>query len=73
MPYANLRIGRYSASGMTYHITTVTKNRMPLFRDLRPARIVVCQLKALHDEGLAGHWFSVMGIAKYRRLAGKPS
>ena len=53
MPYANLRIGRYSASGMTYHITTVTKNRLPLFRDLRPARIVVCQLKALQDEGLA--------------------
>jgi len=21
---------------------------------------------------LSGHWFSVMGIAKYRRLAGKP-
>jgi REP-associated tyrosine transposase len=53
MPHTDLRKGRYSASGMTYHITTVTKNRLPLFRNLRPARIVVCQQKALHDEGLA--------------------
>jgi REP element-mobilizing transposase RayT len=53
MPYSDLRKGRYSAIGMTYHITTVTKNRLPLFQDLRPARIVVRQLKALQDEGLA--------------------
>ena len=53
MAYTDLRKGRYSASGMTYHITTVTKNRMPLFRDLRPTRIVVCHLKALQDQGLA--------------------
>ena len=53
MPYTNLRIGRYSTSGMTYHITTVTKNRLPLFLHLCPARVVVCQLKALQDEGLA--------------------
>jgi putative transposase len=53
MPYSDLRKGRYSAIGITYHITTVTKNRLPLFRDFRLARIVVCQLKALQDEGLA--------------------
>jgi putative transposase len=53
MPYTDLRIGRYSASGMPYHITTVTKNRMPLFLDLSAARVVVRQLKALQDEDLA--------------------
>jgi REP-associated tyrosine transposase len=53
MPYSDLRKGRYSAIGITYHITTVTKNRLPLFRDFRLARIVVYQLKALQDEGLA--------------------
>jgi REP-associated tyrosine transposase len=53
MPYSDLRKGRYSAIGITYHITTATKNRLPLFRDFRLARIVVYQLKALQDEGLA--------------------
>ena len=47
MSYANLRIGRYSANGMTYHITTVTKNRMPFFRDLRAYR-------GVSTEGFAG-------------------
>ncbi|MCU0735734.1 MAG: transposase [Methylotetracoccus sp.] len=53
MAYSDLRIGRYSALRMTYHITTVTRNRAPVFRDFHAARSVVIQLKMLHDEGRA--------------------
>jgi REP element-mobilizing transposase RayT len=53
MPYTDLRKGRYSAQGLIYHITTVTRDRKPLFRELIPARGVIREMIALQEEGLA--------------------
>jgi putative transposase len=71
MPYCDLRKGRYSAHGMTYHITTVTKGRAPLCADFTLGRVVVRQIKRLQDEGHADtlcfvvmpehlHWLMVL-------------
>ncbi|WP_139556001.1 REP-associated tyrosine transposase [Methylotetracoccus oryzae] len=53
MPYNNLRTGRHSAIGLTYHVTTVTRDRLPIFLDFDAVRLVVRQLKTLYNEGLA--------------------
>jgi putative transposase len=53
MPYCDLRKGRYSVSGVVYHVTTVTQDRVPLFSDLYRGRVVVRQLKILQEEGRA--------------------
>jgi len=37
----NLRKGRYSQQGQAYHVTTATKDRNPLFLDMRNARILI--------------------------------
>jgi REP element-mobilizing transposase RayT len=79
MAYSDLRIGRYSALGMTYHITTVTQNRAPIFRDFHAARSVVIQLKMLQDEGRAEtlcyvlmpdhlHWIMHLSPEDYERF-----
>ena len=53
MAYSDLRKGRFSQTGLVYHITTVTKNRMPYFTHLENGRKVVQQLAALQAEGRA--------------------
>ena len=53
MAYSDLRKGRFSQTGLVYHITTVTKNRTPYFASLDTGRKVVRQLAALHNEGSA--------------------
>ena len=40
-----LRTGRYSETGRTYLLTTVTAGRVPAFEDLRAARLVVGELR----------------------------
>ncbi|MCW8934062.1 MAG: transposase [Gammaproteobacteria bacterium] len=50
MGYDALRKGRVSEIGRAYFITTVSKNREPLFNDLYVARIVIKTMKCLHDE-----------------------
>ncbi|MDP2171728.1 MAG: transposase [Rhodocyclaceae bacterium] len=52
MTYNALRIGRFSEIGRAYNITTVTAGRVAVFADFSLARIVICQMRALHDEGL---------------------
>jgi len=49
MSYNNLRLGRYSASGVIYHVTTVTADRAAYFRDFAAARCVVREMRGLHD------------------------
>ena len=49
----DLRLGRHSESGRIYHITTVTRDRMPVFRALPAARAVIQVLAGLHDRGRA--------------------
>ncbi len=53
MPYTDLRKGRFSQSGMVYHITTVTKNRTPYFNLLANGRKVVQQLMESQNDGTA--------------------
>ena len=44
--------GRYSAAGQLYHITTCTHERRPLFADAACARVVIGQMRTLHDDRL---------------------
>ncbi len=53
MAYNDLRKGRFSQAGGVYHITTVTKNRMPYFALLENGRKVVRELIRLQAEGRA--------------------
>lgn len=53
MPYTHLRKGRYSQTGMVYHVTTVTLHRTPHFSELGKGRKVVQELKTLQEQGKA--------------------
>ena len=46
-----LRIGRTSESGRLYLLTTITRQRVPLFTDFVFARAVVRQLRKSDEEG----------------------
>ena len=46
-----LRHGRFSEPGRAYMVTTVVHQRMPLFQDWRVGRLLVAELKRVHDEG----------------------
>ena len=48
----NLRKGRYSEPGRPYLITSVTHNRIPVFTDLYCTRLVVNEMRKLHDSGV---------------------
>ena len=47
----SLRIGRASEAGRPYLITTVTRDRYPLFLDWRIGRLLVLQLRAATEQG----------------------
>ena len=49
MSYDALRKGRYSLQHQVYCITTVTRNRDPLFTDIIAARLLVHELRRLHE------------------------
>lgn len=46
-----LRKGRVSLPGQTYVLTTVNAARRPLFDDLSPGRLVVAEMRRLHEAG----------------------
>ncbi|UBM24780.1 transposase [Pseudomonas sp. p1(2021b)] len=46
-----LRRGRFSEAGRLYLLTTATRNRAPLFSELRLARAVVRQLRLSEQQG----------------------
>lgn len=48
-----LRRGRYSEPGRIYLITTVTRDRAPIFRNLEAARSLVRTLRSAQDRGHA--------------------
>mgnify|MGYP001562545057 CR=1 FL=1 len=69
---ADLRKGRFSETDRPYLITTVTRDRRPLFRDWRVGRLLVGQLRAAtlngHAETMAWvvmpdhlHWLMAPG------------
>ena len=51
MSYDALRRGRYSLPQQIYCITTVTRDRCPLFTDMTTARVLIRELRRLHDNG----------------------
>lgn len=48
-----LRKGRVSLPGQAYHVTAVTLDRMPVFSDLRSARLLVNVLRETQTRGKA--------------------
>ena len=52
MPRDALRRGRTSLPHHAYHVTTCTHGRTALFHDPANARLVIAQMRALHDERL---------------------
>ncbi len=51
MTYNALRKGRFSEPNRAYFITAVIRDRRPVFSDLYIARMLVRQMRVLHDEG----------------------
>ena len=51
MSYDALRRGRHSLQHQVYCITTVTRDRHPLFTDINTARLLVHELRRLHEYG----------------------
>jgi putative transposase len=51
MSHDALRKGRYSLTDQIYCITTVVQNRYPLFNDISTARLLIRELRRLHEEG----------------------
>ncbi len=49
MSYDELRKGRYSIPNQIYCVTTVTRNRRPLFNEINTARSLVHELRRLHE------------------------
>ncbi|MEO8491142.1 REP-associated tyrosine transposase [Pseudomonas sp.] len=47
-----LRRGRYSEPGRAYLVTAVVHQRQPLFRNFQLGRLLVAELKRVHDNGL---------------------
>jgi REP element-mobilizing transposase RayT len=67
-----LRKGRVSEAGRAYVLTTITHQRQPVFNDWRLARLLIVEMRRLHDakavESLAWvimpdhiHWLLVLG------------
>ena len=52
MSYNQLLKGRCSQAFYVYHITICTKNKHPYFADFHSARILIHEMKKLHDEQL---------------------
>jgi putative transposase len=51
MPYEDLRRGRHSVPNQAYHVTTVTAARVQYFAEFALARIVVGEMRRIHDQG----------------------
>ena len=75
MPRDSLRKGRVSLPGCAYHVTACTHDRRPIFSDLGCARLLVAEMRRLHDAALVDslawvimpdhvHWLFVLGEAE---------
>ena len=51
MPRDDLLKGRFSSPEYIYHVTTCTEARRPLFREFFCGRLVVKEMRELHDDG----------------------
>lgn len=68
----SLRAGRFSEAGRIYLLTTIVRQRQPLFTDLHLARLLVWELRAAHAKQLVSslawvvmpdhlHWLVQLG------------
>ena len=48
-----LRLGRHSADGQVYLLTTITHQREPIFADFQCARVVIQQMRLCCEQGLS--------------------
>lgn len=55
-----LRRGRWSETGRIYLVTAVTENRIPIFRDMSHARLVIGELRLADELGLSVTWTFVV-------------
>jgi REP element-mobilizing transposase RayT len=51
MSYNSLRKGRFSEPDRAYFITAVVRGRRPVFATLPAARLLIREMRLLHDEG----------------------
>lgn len=72
MTYNALRKGRFSEPNRAYFITAVVRKRRPVFVNLCAARLLIREMRTLHDEGAVGslawvvmpdhvHWLFQLG------------
>ena len=52
MPYSDLQTGRFSQNNQIYFVTTVLHQRKPLFQDLFCGKIIVHEMKTLHERNV---------------------
>ena len=52
MTYNDLRKGRWSSPGHAYTLTFVTRDRFPFFNDFSLGRMVVAEMRGLHEQGV---------------------
>ncbi len=73
-----LRRGRYSEPGGIYLLTVCTHRREPLFRDWRAGRLVVAEMRRLHELGwvdslawvvMPDHWHWLLQLGEAIDLA----
>ncbi len=79
MPYDDLLTGRYSETYRIYFVTCVLANRsLRFFEDFALARVVVEEMKALHDNGDAAflawvvmpdHWHGLLQLQESMSLS----
>ncbi|MCO5096894.1 MAG: transposase [Rhodocyclaceae bacterium] len=72
MTYNALRKGRFSESNRAYFITAVVRGRRPVFANLPVARLLIREMRTLHDNGMVSslawvvmpehlHWLFQLG------------
>jgi REP element-mobilizing transposase RayT len=72
MSYGDLRKGRHSEPGHSYHVTVVTHGRQRYFVDFCLSRVVIAEMRKIHDQGLVSslawvlmpdhlHWLFTLG------------
>jgi REP element-mobilizing transposase RayT len=75
MTYNALRRGRHSSPGQAYAVTAVCAGREPVFLELSAARVVIAEMRRLHDLGHVNslafvvmpdhlHWLFELGEAR---------
>ena len=67
-----LRRGRHSLHHQVYCITTVTRGRHPSFTDITAARLLVRELRRLHEQGdvISLAWFGIFAITPIGTASG---